>query len=149
MIPLALIAIGLSALALAHEASRARFVEHTKAVRGALTAHEAADTQLAAISSSPDSLTAVQRTHAANVANRAAAKQTASMAQTAQSEPERQVAAKSAALVLDREEKITSVLTQLGVGQCDVRQAVGDCRQNLVGHAVPHPRDLPRRRHVP
>ena len=125
MIPLALIAIGLSALALAHETSRSRFAKHTQAVRGAFAAHEEADAQLAACVHAPDVSTAVQCAHAAGVANKAAAKQTASVAQTAQTEPERQVAAKSASVVLEREEKILSVLEQLGVGQCDVRSYNG------------------------
>jgi len=102
--------------------------EHVQALRGALAAHRAAEAHLDAAkgaTAAVDSVAAVQHVYAATVANREAAQQTATAAKTAKTEAQRAAAAGSANVVVKREEKITTALASLGVGQCDVRSYTG------------------------
>ena len=99
--------------------------DHTRVFLGALAAHHAADAHLEAAGAVPDPTAAAQHLHEASTANRVAAQETARGAEAAQTEQQRAVAARSAAAVLEREQKIATALAQLGVGQCAVRSYAG------------------------
>jgi hypothetical protein len=123
MIPLLLLALALSAVAVTYEFSPKAHTwvdEHVLAFRDALTAHRAADAQLSAAKAATDPVVAVQHTHAATKANQTAAKETAKAGATARTDQQRTDVAQSAAEVVKREQKIADTQEQLGVGQCDV-----------------------------
>lgn len=128
MIPLLFLALGLAAAALSYEVSpraRAWIDDHARALQVALAAHRAAEAHLAAARKAPDPTVAVQHVHEATRANRDAANATAEAAKMAQTTEQRASTAGSAADVIVREEKISSTLAELGVGQCDVRTYTG------------------------
>jgi hypothetical protein len=80
-----------------------------------------ADAHLGAAETSPDPTVATQHAAEAVEANREAAQQTAEVANVAQTDPQRQVAAQGAAKVDERARRIAAALAKLGVGQCGVR----------------------------
>lgn len=124
MIPFLFIALALAAGLAAYETlprAHAWLDEHVQALRNAFTAHRTADTHLAAAKSAPDPVTVVQHVHAATVANRGAAQETATAAKTARTEQQRVDAVQSADRVVERENEIAGTLAAIGVGQCDVR----------------------------
>lgn len=82
-----------------------------------------ADPQAGAAQAAADA--AIDHAVAATEANQAAAQSTADAAQIAETEAQRQVAAQSAAKVIEREKKIEAALASLGVGQCGVKPYPG------------------------
>lgn len=128
MIPLLFLALGLAAAAFSYEVSpraRAWIDDHARALRTALAAHRAAEAHLSAARRASDPTVAVQHVHEATRANRDAASATVEAAKMAQTETQRASTAGSAADVIVREEKISSTLAELGVGQCDVHTYFG------------------------
>ena len=112
MIPLILLALGLTAALAAYELSpRAHewVDDHVRAIRGAIAAHKEADAHLVAAKAASDPATGADRARAAGAANRDAARGTAEAAKTAKTDAQRQVAAQSAAVVADRNREIAHV----------------------------------------
>ena len=102
MIPLALLAIALSAAAVAYtSSSRARswVDDHVRAISTAVAAHHTADAHLGAAQTTPDPGLAAQHLRDADAANREAAKATAQAGKTAQTPDQRAAVASSATVV--------------------------------------------------
>lgn len=105
--------------------------DHVKAIEGAFAAHKVADDHLdSAAGRAPvrgaaydinDVVLDMKDVQAADAANKVAAHNTGKAGETARTEQERQIVAKSAAVVTARQEKIALALLKLGKGQCGVR----------------------------
>lgn len=123
MIPLVILALVLSAAALTYETSpkfRSVVDVYTRAIRGANTAHRAAQTHLSAAKTTRDPVSAVDHAQAAAAANQEAAQNTASAAQNAQTEPERAAVSESAVEVAARQPEITDTLADAHLGVAEV-----------------------------
>lgn len=116
--PLILIALGLGAVA-AYEFSPRTHTwvdEHARAIQDAILAHRVVDAHLSAARAAEHPVAAVRHARAAKTANRAAARSTAVAAETAKTESQRAEVAKSATLVLVREDEITDTVTDAHLG---------------------------------
>jgi hypothetical protein len=122
MIPLFVIAIVLSAAALATERSprtRPHRARAARALEDASVAHRASEAHLDAARAAADPATAVEHAQAAAVANQVAANQVSAIAEAAATEDQRAAAAQGAAAVVDRQDAIAETLVDAHLGVAD------------------------------